>query len=117
VSAERMRLTILATELAEAVAKDQQPEHGGCDVSAGMFGPNASDWLRERERDNRDAVRWRKLRAQCGYWQNGSDTTVTLSQDDATRSCFIKVGKQTYGTDGSTIEGLVDQHFKEDDNL
>ena len=116
-SAERMRLTILATELAEAVAKDQQPEHGGCDVSAGMFGPNASAWLRERERDHRDAVRWRKLRAQCGYWQNSTETTVKLAQDDATRSCFITVGKTEYGTDRSTFEGIIDTHFKEDDNL
>jgi hypothetical protein len=42
-----MALTVLATQLAEAVAKDETPEGGGCDLSAGMFGPNVSQWLRE----------------------------------------------------------------------
>lgn len=42
-----MTLTVLCTELAEAVNKDEQPEAGGCDVSAGMFGPHLSEWLRK----------------------------------------------------------------------
>ena len=45
-SAEGMTLTVLATQLAEAVAKDETPEVGGCDLSAGMYGPSASAWLR-----------------------------------------------------------------------
>jgi hypothetical protein len=46
-SAQGMIVTLLATQLAEAVAKDQTPEAGGCDLAAGMFGPNVSQWLRE----------------------------------------------------------------------
>lgn len=46
-SATGMTATVLATQLAEAVAKDELPENGGCDISAGMFGPHASAWLRE----------------------------------------------------------------------
>jgi hypothetical protein len=38
---------ILATSLAEAVAKDEAPEQGGFDLSAGMFGEHVSAWLRE----------------------------------------------------------------------
>jgi hypothetical protein len=56
-SAYGMILTVLCTNLAEAVAKDEAPEVGGFDLSAGMFGPNVSEWLRgvavelERGRD------------------------------------------------------------------
>lgn len=46
-SRTRMTLTVLCTQLAEAVAKDEEPEVGGFDLSAGMFGPNVSSWLRE----------------------------------------------------------------------
>lgn len=45
-SEESMTLTVLCTGLAEAVTKDEVPEVGGFDLSAGMFGPNVSDWLR-----------------------------------------------------------------------
>jgi len=42
-----MTLTVLCTGLAEAVTKDEAPEVGGFDLSAGMFGPNVSQWLRD----------------------------------------------------------------------
>ena len=43
----KQTLNTLAATLAEAVAKDETPEEGGCDLSAGMYGPNVSDWLRD----------------------------------------------------------------------
>ena len=45
-SAHGMTCTVLATGLAEAVLKD---EHGGegFDLSAGLFGPHVSMWLRD----------------------------------------------------------------------
>ncbi len=46
-SAHGMLLTVLCTQLAQAVAKDEAPEVGGFDLSAGMFGPNVSQWLRD----------------------------------------------------------------------
>lgn len=46
--------------------------------------------------EQREAAMWRKLIGLAGYWQNGSETLVTLAQDDATRTCFLKVGKATY---------------------
>ena len=45
-SAEGMTSTVLATQLAEAVANDETPASGGCDLSAGMYGPSASARLR-----------------------------------------------------------------------
>lgn len=49
--------TIIATKFAEAVAKDEAPEEGGFDLSAGMFGRNVSDLIREisKELESRDA--------------------------------------------------------------
>jgi hypothetical protein len=31
-----------------------------------------------------------------GYVENGTDTTVKIFQDDATRECFVVVGKKSY---------------------
>jgi hypothetical protein len=45
-----MTLTILATGLAEAVAKDDLSEDG-YDLAAGMFGRHVSDWLRSVAED------------------------------------------------------------------
>ena len=48
-------VTTLAAGLAEAVLKDEQPEEGGFDLSAGLFGKHVSDWIREvaKELDSR----------------------------------------------------------------
>jgi hypothetical protein len=32
----------------------------------------------------------------CGYVGDGSDVTLTISQDDATRTWIVKVGKASY---------------------
>lgn len=56
--------TVLAGQLAEAVAKDELPENGGCDVSAGMYGPHASQVLRDVAKNiatliaERNAYKW-----------------------------------------------------------
>lgn len=67
---------------------------------------------RSSEADRRDAERWRALKELAGYFQNGSQETVTLYQDDATRSCFIKVGRgdraKVHGTDGSSFNSVID---------
>lgn len=39
-------ITVLATGLADAVRKDEAPEEGGFDLSAGMFGAHVSAWIR-----------------------------------------------------------------------
>lgn len=50
-------VTILATQLAEAVAKDEPLEEGGFDLSAGMFGRHVSNWIlaTARQLDDRSA--------------------------------------------------------------
>ena len=46
----------------------------------------------------RNSSCWIKLKELAGYVRNGSDTTIKLFQDDATRSYWIKVGnKSNYG--------------------
>lgn len=44
-------VTILVTQLAEAVAKDEAPGEGGFDLSAGMLGQHVSEWIRETARE------------------------------------------------------------------
>lgn len=44
---KHLNLTLLCEGLAQAVAVDEQPEMGGFDLSAGMFGERVSAWLRD----------------------------------------------------------------------
>lgn len=37
-----------------------------------------------------------KLRKLCGYLANSSETTVTISQDDATKDFIVRVGNRLY---------------------
>lgn len=46
------------------------------------------------------------LRAAAGYVENGTDTTVKLFQDDATRNWHVKVGNREYW--GESFEQAVD---------
>jgi len=46
-----------------------------------------------------DAERWTILRALLGYVEDGSHDTVTISQDDATKTWAVRVGKYTYCAD------------------
>ena len=41
-----MILTVLATELADAVKKDEQSGQEGLDISAGKYGDNVTEWLK-----------------------------------------------------------------------
>ena len=58
-SAYGVMVTVLATQLAEAVLKDEAPAEGGFDLSAGMFGRHVSDWIRAvaQELDSKPAAR------------------------------------------------------------
>lgn len=55
-------------------------------------------------RDMKDAARWRTLRALAGYVENGTDETITLGQDDATKEWFMRIGNKT----GRTYYGALD---------
>ncbi|MGB8983329.1 MAG: hypothetical protein WCC12_15755 [Anaerolineales bacterium] len=56
----------------------------------------------------KDAERYQWLKEQAGYYQDGSQTVVELVQDDATRTCFIKVGSKYYGKDGCGFNAAID---------
>jgi len=57
--------------------------------------------------DERDAKAFRDLRKLMGYIENSSETTVKLSQDDATGSYFTTVGKKYYY--GQSLYHAIDQ--------
>ena len=59
-------------------------------------------------KDKRDAERWRKLLALVGTPQDGSDTVVLLSWDDATMTPSIKVGKQEHFAERGSFERVID---------
>lgn len=129
-SRDKLTKTILVTELCLAVAADEKPEVGGFDISAGLLGPNLSQFilkvaaeLEERAKAidalKPDAVRWRALTDACGSYHDGSMQTVKLHQDDATRTCIIDVGTKKFY--GSSFKGAIAEMIKSnqntDDNL
>ena len=48
---------------------------------------------------------FRALRDTCGYIENGGGNTVTIYQDDATRTWTVKVGKSSYY--GDSLEEAI----------
>ena len=50
------------------------------------------------------------LRELMGYVQNGSETKVSLFQDDATMDFMLRVGKKTYW--GNYLEQVIDKAFE-----
>lgn len=71
------------------------------------------------KRDKHDALRWRKLIKLCGHLEDGSQTTVKLFQDDATRTAFIVVSPNSsseryYFSDGCGFGVAIDSVPEED---
>ena len=50
------------------------------------------------------------LRELMGYVQNGSETKVSLFQDDATMDFMLRVGKKTYW--GNYLEQVIEKAFE-----
>jgi len=48
------------------------------------------------EAEKLQAEEWRMLRDMLGYVANGSSTSVTICQDDATNNWSVTVGKRSY---------------------
>jgi hypothetical protein len=46
------------------------------------------------------------LQEACGYYQNGTQETIKIYQDDATREVFISSGKKTLATGSSLMSAL-----------
>lgn len=61
--------------------------------------------------DRRDAERLDCIRKLCGYVEDGSDQTVRILQDDATRDWFVEVGQfgrsKTKGS-GRSFKAAID---------
>ena len=56
------------------------------------------------------------LRKLAGYVENGTETTITIGQDDATRDWLVKVGNRLYH--GPSFYEALDsaiEDLKEDD--
>lgn len=75
-------------------------------------GEGAEELLRfnsqqEAERDA-NARRYKWLLEQTGCFHDGSETTVTLLSDDATRTRSIKVGERYYGIDARSFNAVID---------
>lgn len=62
-----------------------------------------------------DKQRLDALRELCGFVENGSDATVRIFQDDATRDWFIKCGQKRF--DSNCFRGVLDEVFKYVDGL
>jgi len=59
----------------------------------------------------KDAERLNGLRELCGYIQDGSDTSIHISQDDATRSWRLSLGPPKSGQRwwyANSFEGVID---------
>jgi hypothetical protein len=67
---------------------------------------------RFRELEAKESA-FQALRKLMGYTQDGSQTTVTLWQDDATGDFFVRAGKQEYH--GQTFTKVFDQIIQAQD--
>jgi hypothetical protein len=66
------------------------------------------------ERRSREAGAWRTLMAAAGSFQDGSETTVKLWQDDATRTCGIttnpgRPNEKDFYVERGTFEAAINQ--------
>lgn len=62
-----------------------------------------------------DTQRLNALQKLCGYVENGSDTTVRIFQDDATRDWIIRCDDQSFYS--NCLRGVLDEVFKYVDGL
>lgn len=59
-----------------------------------------------------EAECYKNIRALMGYVQNGSDTVVTLFQDDTTHTYHVKVGKDNSYW-GDSMKQAIDKAIKD----
>lgn len=63
----------------------------------------------KQRNDAADARRWRALLELAGRLGDGSAVTVTLSQDDETRTGLIKAGRSEYYIEGKGFDAAIDK--------
>lgn len=73
-----------------------------------------------REQVTAKAGFWDTLMEMCGSFQDGSEAVVHLTQDDATRTCIIKINphlpaprQRSYFVDGGSFESAVTAYREE----
>ena len=93
----------LVDTISQAVLADEIAE--GCDISAGMFGPVFSQLIFQLAETTRKSQLFDQLRDLMGYIENGTDTSVTLFQDDATRWFTVAIGR-SHERKGESAPGL-----------
>ncbi len=104
----RERALKIAKEIAWIANSNVSMNHGEIDVDRESIEGEVSDIIAVEfqriadEAREREQSKWKQLKELCGHLQDGSQETVTLMQDDATRTICIKIGKQYFP--GDTFE-------------
>lgn len=98
---------VFARLLTQAVIQDEHEE--GYDLTAGLFGPNLSQLMVEVNKWRKKAELFDMIRNLMGYIENGTDTSVTLFQDDATRWFTVAIGRshERKGESAPSLEASI----------
>lgn len=100
------QLTLLARLIEEAsgvissipceVLDKLEVRHHLCDELIGSAIMLRDEKLQEEMQAQKKAKLWDDLMHLCGHWQDGSSQTVKFYDDDATRTCHVKVNDKHY---------------------
>ncbi|WP_404603678.1 hypothetical protein [Raoultella planticola] len=98
---------VFARLLTQAVIQDEHEE--GYDLSAGLFGPHLSQLMVQVNEWRKKAELFDMIRNLMGYIENGTDTSVTLFQDDATRWFTVAIGRshERKGESAPSLEAAI----------
>lgn len=102
---------VFARLLTQAVIQDEHEE--GYDLTAGLFGPHLSQLMVEVNEWRKKAELFDMIRNLMGYIENGTDTSVTLFQDDTTRGFTVAIGRshQRKGESAPSLEEAIRRMF------
>lgn len=98
---------VFARLLTQAAIQDEHEE--GYDLTAGLFGPNLSQLMVEVNKWRKKAELFDMIRNLMGYVENGTDTSVTIFQDDATRWFTVAIGRshERKGESAPSLEAAI----------
>lgn len=98
---------VFARLMVEAVIQDEHEE--GYDLTAGLFGPHLSQLMVQVNEWRKKAEMFDMTRNLMGYIENGTDTSVTLFQDDATRWFTVAIGRshERKGESAPSLEAAI----------
>lgn len=94
--------------MAEFTVEDFKRVHRDRMGDAGMYRPGDEKIIlaalsKEAERNS---ARLRSLRRLCGYIEDGSSQSVTIGQDDATKTWVLRAGNASYWA--NSFEQVID---------